>query len=78
MGKITLTLKIDKQKKDAVYDFCREQGLMVNKFFEKAAENEMERWLVNESVNVFENYEKRKKDALDFDEVVKTIQAKKK
>jgi hypothetical protein len=78
MGTITVTLKIDKEKKKAFYDFCHEQGLLVNKFFEKAAENEMERWLVNESAGVFEGYEKRKKNAVDFDEVVRTIKAKKK
>ncbi|MCE5300675.1 MAG: hypothetical protein LLG37_07375 [Spirochaetia bacterium] len=78
MGTITVTLKIDKEKKKAFYDFCHEQGLLVNKFFEKAAENEMERYLLNESANVFAGYEKKKKDSVDFDEVVKTIKAKKK
>ncbi len=78
MSTITVTLKIDKEKKKAFYDFCHEQGLMVNKFFEKAAENEIERYLLNESANVFAGYEKKKKDAVDFDEVVKTIKAKKK
>jgi hypothetical protein len=51
---------------------------MVNKFFEKAAENEIERQLLNESANVFANYGKRRKNAVDFDEVVKQIKAKKK
>ena len=78
MGTITVTLKIDKDKKKAFYDFCHEQGLMVNKFFEKAAENEIERQLLNESSNVFANYGKRRKNAVDFDEVVKQIKAKKK
>lgn len=78
MAKTTLTLKIDKLKKDAVYFFCRKQGFVASKFFEKAAENEMERRLVNESVNVFENYQKQRKRAVGFDEVVKTTQAKKK
>lgn len=78
MGTITVTLKIDKEKKKAFYDFCHEQGLMVNKFFEKAAENEIERYLLNESANVFADYEKKKKNAVDFGEVVKTLKAKKK
>jgi len=78
VGTITLTLKIDKAKKKAVYDFCHEQGLMVNKFFEKAAENEIERYLLNESANIFAGYEKRRKTAVDFDRVVKIIKAKKK
>ncbi len=72
MGKaITVTLKIDKDKKKAFYDFCHEQGLLVNKFVEKAVENEIERRLLEKSAAVFHNYEKRKETAVDFDEAVK-------
>ncbi len=78
MATVTITLKINKDKKKVFYDFCHEQGLMVNKFFEKAAENEMERYLLNESAGVFYGYEQKKKNAVDFDEVVRAVRAKKK
>lgn len=78
MPTITVTLKLDKDKKKAFYDFCGEQGLKVNKFFERAAENEIERFLLNESSNVFAGYEERKKNAVDFDESVKKSKASKK
>jgi len=78
MGTMTVTLKMDRDKKKAVYDFCHEQGLMVNKFFEKAAENEIERYLLKESADIFSNYEKHKKDAVDFDEAVKKLKTGKK
>lgn len=70
---ITVTLKIDRKKKEMLYDFCHEQGLMVNKFFEKAAEHEMERMLLTKSADVFRDYAKKKKNAVDFDEVVKEL-----
>jgi len=72
MGKtITVTLKIDRDKKQAFYNFCQEQGLMVNKFIEKAVENEIERRLLEKSASVFHKYEKRKQSAVDFDKAVK-------
>ena len=72
MGKtITVTLKIDRDKKETFYNFCHEQGLLVNRFFEKAVENEIERQLLEKSASVFHNYEKRKKEAVDFDKVIK-------
>jgi hypothetical protein len=77
-GTITVTLKIDRHKKKAFYDFCHEQGLMVNKFFEKAVENEIERQLLKESGDVFANYGKRKKSAVDFDKVIKELKLKEK
>lgn len=77
-GTITVTLKIDRDKKKAVYDFCHEQGLMVNKFFEKAVENEMERQLLKESSDVFANYGNKKKNAVDFDKVIKVLKLKEK
>jgi phosphoribosyl-ATP pyrophosphohydrolase len=76
MSTITLTLKMDKAKKEAVYAFCHEQGIMINKFFEKAAENEIERRLISESADIFKNYERHKKTAVDFDEVMKTLKSR--
>ncbi|HPI03648.1 MAG TPA: hypothetical protein PLB12_05120 [Candidatus Goldiibacteriota bacterium] len=78
MRTITVTLKMDRAKKEAFYNYCHEQGLIVGKFFEKAAENEMERQLIAKSRDVFANFEKQKKTAVDFDEVVKTLGIKSK
>ncbi|HPD18455.1 MAG: hypothetical protein KA120_05555 [Candidatus Goldbacteria bacterium] len=71
---ITVTLKLSRKKKEAFYDFCKEQGLMINKFFEKAVENEIERYLLEKSASVFHNYEKQKKTAVDFDKAVKQLE----
>ncbi len=73
---ITWTLKIDKLKKQAVNDFCREEGLLINKIAEKALENEIERRLIAKSASVFKDYEKRKEGAISFEEAEKRISRK--
>lgn len=78
MSAITVTLKMDRKKKKTFYDYCHEQGLMVSKFFESAAENEIERRLIAQSADIFKNYQEREKTAVDFDKVVKQLKIKSK
>jgi len=68
---ITWTLKIDREKKQEVTDFCQEQGLLLNRFIEKALENEIEKRLIEKSAAVFSDYEEKKKGAIEFDKAVK-------
>jgi len=59
---VTFTMKVDKDVRDLMKDFCRSRGFMMKSFIEKAILDEIEREELKEDLLSIQNYERNEKD----------------
>ncbi|PKL92623.1 MAG: hypothetical protein CVV21_02375 [Candidatus Goldiibacteriota bacterium HGW-Goldbacteria-1] len=58
---VTFTMKVDKDVRDLLKDFCRSRGFMMKSFLEKAILDEIEREEMKEDLLSIQNYERNEK-----------------
>jgi len=58
---VTFTMKVDKDVRDLMKDFCRSRGFMMKSFLEKAILDEIEREEMKEDLLSIQNYERNEK-----------------
>lgn len=59
---VTFTMKIDKNIRDTLKEFCRSKGFLMKSFIEKAIIHEIEKEELKEDLLAIENYEKYEKN----------------
>jgi len=59
---VTFTMKVDKDVRDLMKDFCRSRGFLMKSFIEKAILDEIEREELKEDLLSIQNYERNEKD----------------
>ncbi|MBP7792153.1 MAG: hypothetical protein KA120_03730 [Candidatus Goldbacteria bacterium] len=58
---VTFTMKIDKNVRDVLKEFCKSKGFLMKSFIEKAIIHEIEKEELKEDLLAIENYEKYEK-----------------
>ena len=62
MGKtVTFTMKIDKETRDILKEFCRVKGFVMSSFIKRAIMDEIEKEELKEDLLAIEHYEKYEK-----------------
>jgi hypothetical protein len=60
---ITFTLKLDKDIRSLLKDFCESRGLLMNSFVERAIMDEIEKEELKEDLAAIQHYEKFERDS---------------
>ena len=59
---VTFTMKVDKDVRDLLKDFCKSRGFLMKSFIEKAIVDEIEKEELKEDLIAIQNYEKYEKE----------------
>lgn len=59
---VTFTMKVDKDVRDLLKDFCKSRGFLMKAFLEKAIIDEIEKEELKEDLVAIQNYEKHEKE----------------
>jgi hypothetical protein len=71
---VTFTMKVDKDVRDLLKDFCKSRGFLMKSFIEKAIVDEIEKEELKEDLLAIQNYEKYEKETtIPLDKVAKEL-----
>lgn len=71
---VTFTMKVDKDVRDLMKDFCKSRGYMMKSFIEKAIMDEIEKEELKEDLLAIQHYEKYEKDtSIPLDKVAEEL-----
>ncbi len=71
---VTFTMKVDKDVRDLMKDFCKSRGFLMKSFIEKAIVSEIEKEELKEDLLAIQNYEKYEKETtIPLDKVAEEI-----
>ena len=75
MGKnVTFTMKLDKDIRDMLKEFCNSRGFLMSAFLEKAIIDEIEKEELKEDLSAIQHYEKFERETtIPFDKVAEEI-----
>jgi hypothetical protein len=71
---VTFTMKVDKDVRDLLKDFCKSRGFLMKSFIEKAIIDEIEKEELKEDLLAIQNYEKYEKETtIPMDKVAEEL-----